>query len=88
MAATHIWKVYRGDEYIASCKEPMYAGMIVASIGTHDMTIRYGHNYVVWHEGFEDIPASESYDIVTETCRKRAFQKQAQNKHSQTESRK
>ncbi len=86
MASSPIWKVYRGDEYIAGCKEPIYAGMIVASIGTHDMTIRYGHKYVVWHEGFEDIPASESYDIVTETCRQRAFQKQAQNRLSQAES--
>ncbi len=85
MAATHNWKVYRGDEYIASCKDPFYAAMILAGIGTHDMTIRYGHHYVVWHEGFEDIPANESYDIVSEVCQRRACQRQAQTRKAQIE---
>ncbi|MDG6912589.1 MAG: hypothetical protein JRN35_05850 [Nitrososphaerota archaeon] len=72
MGSSPSWKVYRQKEYIASCSHPLYAAMIVAGIGGGDVTIRFGHRFVVWSEGREIIPASESYDVVAEVCQKRA----------------
>lgn len=73
MAASPDWKVYKGNEYIASCKSPYYAAMIIAGLG--EGTIRYGHSKkaIKWNEGAEEIPASESYDVVAGTCYERLF---------------
>lgn len=68
MAAAPAWKVYSpSGDYIASCKAPVFAAMIVASLGD-GATIRWGHRQIVWTEGQEAIPAGESYDVVAQTC--------------------
>jgi hypothetical protein len=73
MAATHSYKVYTdGGMYIASCKYPTYAAMIVTGIAGG--TIRYGHQHIVWREGHEAQPAGESYDFVESTVNDRVTQ--------------
>jgi hypothetical protein len=67
MASSPQLKVYRNGEYVASCKYAEDAAAIVGLSGT----IRIGHNKIIWHEGNESQPASESYDFVAETIRKR-----------------
>ena len=73
MATAPIWKVYDNEGvYIASCKLPEYAAMLIAGMGQEGAQIRYDHSKVVWTEGKEDISASESYDVVARTARERA----------------
>ena len=69
MGASPPWKVYRANnEYIASCKLPEYAAMILAGLGEDGATIRLGHrNVAAWTEG-KDGHAFESYDVVARTC--------------------
>lgn len=79
MAASPQFKVYNAaGAYMAATKEPEAAGALCAFYGD-GATIRYGHTCVLWREGQEDVPASESYDVVAETCYARvaAFQKAA-----------
>ena len=67
MAMSPIWKVYdRAGKYEASAHHPETAAAIVSFLGD-GATVRYGHNWTVWTEGSEDIPASESYDIAADT---------------------
>jgi len=63
MAASPQFKIYRGSEYIGSCKYAEDAAMLMHGEGD---TIRHGHRVVdtVWTEGKELQPASESYDFV------------------------
>jgi len=64
MAAAPKWKVYgaaSAKSYRASCKDPSDAAILVAVFGA-PATIRYGHNLIVWREGFEVFSASWSYD--------------------------
>lgn len=76
MAAAPRWKVYRGDQYIAACKYLDDAAALVAfnARAPDGATIRDGHSpkSIVWTEGKEDQPASESYDHVVEVCWRRA----------------
>ena len=70
MAATPEFKVYTADgEYIAACKHIEDAAAVVA-LYNEGATIRWMHSKIVWKEGAENFPASESYDevarIVTE----------------------
>ena len=70
MAATHPWKVYRCDnEYIASVKHPEHAAMLLAGLGEHGATIRWGHprRNIAWADGVNG-DAWESYDYVAEVC--------------------
>ena len=73
MAAAPRWKVYSSDgEYLASCKYPLHAAMIV---GAHsDGTVRDGHRAkdIVWNEGAEEFPASESWDSAEAVILRRA----------------
>ena len=68
---TLIWKVYDTEgKSEAACGSPESAAAIVALLG-EGATIRRGRGHIVWREGQEDIVASESYDIVAETCYRR-----------------
>jgi hypothetical protein len=71
MAASPDYKVYnpRG-KYIAACKFPEDAAMIVAGYGK-GATIRLGHRIIVWREGSELQEAGESYDYVAQVCYER-----------------
>jgi len=68
------WKVYkpadvsgrRGD-FSASFKEPSDAAVMIAFYG-NGAQIRYKHHTLVWNEGKEDQPASNSYDHVAGVC--------------------
>jgi hypothetical protein len=64
MAASPGLKVYAASgEYIAACKHATDAAAVVAARGV-GATIRDGHKLVVWQEGSEAQPASESFDFV------------------------
>ena len=65
MAASPDYKVYQAKEYRAACKYTEDAAALVAFLG-EGTEIRWGHNVIVWTEGSESQPASESYDHVTE----------------------
>lgn len=65
MAASPMWKVYRGRDYRAACKDIEEAACLVAFLGDGS-TIRCEHALVLWTEGQEDQPAAESYDHVVE----------------------
>lgn len=70
MAASPRFKVYNSvGEYEAACKSPEAAAAIIAGIGYDGWTIRDGHSFkhVVWTEGAEELPASESFDTVAAT---------------------
>lgn len=66
------FKIYKSDgEYIASCKYPEDAAAIVALNG-EGTTIRDGHpGRILWFEGREDQPATESWDFVATTVHQR-----------------
>lgn len=64
MAASPQYKVSNpSGEYVASCKYLEDAACLVAFLGA-GATIKWLHGPVIWHEGHEDQPASESYDHV------------------------
>lgn len=71
MAASPVWKVYAGAEYVASCKYAEDAGALVAFRGD-GASIRYRHTMIVWQEGKEAQGAAESYDHVAVICHQRA----------------
>lgn len=67
MSASPSLKIYSADgEYVASCKYCEDAAALVAMHGD-GTTIRHGHSNIVWTEGKETQPASESYDFVART---------------------
>lgn len=71
MAASPLWKVYGVEkDYRAACKFIEEAAVIVAFLG-NGATIRCDHALIVWTEGQEQQPASESYDHVAEVVAKR-----------------
>jgi hypothetical protein len=70
MASAPQFKVYKGKEYIAACKYAEDAAVLVAA-SPDEMTIRHGHTWIVWTEGKEAQPASESYDFVANTVNAR-----------------
>ena len=66
MASPLVWKVYDADrDYIAACRYPEDAGGIVANAGLG--TVIKVDGRIIWKEGSEQQPASESYDFVTAT---------------------
>jgi len=71
MASSPDIKVYspQGD-YVASCKYVTDAAILMSSYGK-GACIKYTHRIVVWREGSESQPASESYDHVAETVQAR-----------------
>ena len=74
MAGTPRFKVYSSQgEYVAACKHASDAGALVGLYG-EGATIRDGHalKHTVWKEGFEDQPAGESYDYVSQVAHIRA----------------
>lgn len=71
MAASPKFKVYNArDQYMAACKEPEAAAVLVSFYGVGSR-IRYGHLWVLWTEGDEPIPAAESYDTVARIVHQR-----------------
>lgn len=71
MAASPKLKVFTPKgEYVASCKFADDAAAIVAKYG-HGAKIKYEHKHVVWVEGDEPQPASESYGFVENTVEDR-----------------
>ena len=71
MASSPQWKVYNAaKEYKAACKDVEDAACLIALYG-NGATIRIEHTLVMWTEGAEDQPASESYDHVAETVHRR-----------------
>lgn len=73
MAASPQWKVYLGKDYRAACKYIEEAACLVSFLGD-GATIRADHALIVWREGQEDQPASESYDHVTQVVHARLDQ--------------
>ena len=73
MAATPEWKVHNAaGEYKAACKDIEDAACLVGLYG-HGAYIanRWRYKGKVWHEGYESVSASESYDEVARTVWKR-----------------
>jgi hypothetical protein len=70
MAGSPRWKVYVRGKYVASCKYLEDAAAIVALNGD-GTEIRDDHGPVLWREGQEDFPASESYDGVAKVVLER-----------------
>jgi hypothetical protein len=73
MAGTPKFKIFNpSGEYVAACKYPEDAAALVDLYGAGS-TIRDGHSKadVVWTEGKETQPASESYDFVGTTVEDR-----------------
>ena len=71
MARSPRFKVYSVDgEYLASFHHLDHAAILVSGIGTDGTTIRDGHSkrHILWTEGAEDFPASESYDGVAQVA--------------------
>ena len=69
MAASPKYKIYNSsNEYIASVKHVEDAA-VLASANGDGTTIRVGHakRDIVWLEGQEQMPASESFDFVDQT---------------------
>ncbi len=71
MAASPQWKVYTADgQYMASCKYPEHAAILMGSgfMFGEGATIRDGHSRagILWTEGAEGFPASESFDRCVE----------------------
>lgn len=72
MAGSPQFKVYDpSGAYIAACKQPQDAAAL-ASINGAGSKVKLGHSSVLWHEGAEEIPASESYDRAGAIIRARA----------------
>lgn len=67
MAASPKYKIYRGKEYVASCKYPEDAAKLIAS--DEDTTVRLRHSIILWREGSEKFSAAESYDEAAEVMR-------------------
>lgn len=68
MAGSPVWKVYRGREYIASCKYVEDAAAICALYD--DGKIRHNHGQVVWSQR-NDGDAGVSYDTVARVAHDR-----------------
>ena len=68
MAGSPPWKVYRDNEYVASCKYAEDAAALVSASGG---AVKYGHSLVVWREGQEEFSAGESYDSAAEVMHAR-----------------
>lgn len=78
MAGAPRFKVYSiQNEYVAACKFVEDAAGIIALYGGG--TIRYGHakRDTIWHEGFEDQPAADSFDYVREVVVERVKERHA-----------
>lgn len=73
MAGAPNHKIYTADgEYIASCKYLEDAAVLVFVQGK-GATVRWSHKKkcTLWHEGFEDQSAAESYDYAADVMRVR-----------------
>lgn len=68
MAGSPPWKVYRNREYVASCKCPEDAAVLVSVSGG---VVKWDHSAVVWTEGAEAFSAGESYDRAADLMRDR-----------------
>lgn len=80
MAASPQWKVYNAaKEYKAACKDVEDAACLIAFYGD-GATIRAEHTIILWTEGAEQQPASESYDFVAETVFHRLEERRALRK--------
>jgi hypothetical protein len=75
------WKVYTPAprEYVAACKRPEEAAILVAALGT-GAQIKFEHHTPVWTEGEEDQSAADSYDHVAETCLERVNKQRVEAK--------
>lgn len=66
MSGSPRYKVYTAQrEHVASCKHLEDCAAIVALYG-NGAQVRVGHSMVIWTEGREEIPASESFDRAAE----------------------
>jgi hypothetical protein len=65
MAATPMFKVYRGGAYVASCKHAEDAAAIVGMSGGE---VRWGHSpkWRLFVEGSEEVKAEDSWDGAAE----------------------
>ena len=70
LAQSPPFKVYRGKQYIASCRYAEDAAAFLALCADAGGEIRYGHGLIVWREG-RDGRAWESYDAVASLIRQR-----------------
>jgi len=71
-----VWRVWMDNQIRAACLHVEEAAMLVSCLG-NGSTITYHHeatrhDVVVWKEGLEDQPASESYDNVATVAHSRA----------------
>jgi hypothetical protein len=68
MAGSPIYKVYDAEGVYQGCaKHPSMAAAMIAMTSAPGQTIRFGHSFVVWREGSEEIEAGESFDQVAQT---------------------
>jgi hypothetical protein len=82
MAASPQFKVYTGEqEYVAAFRYLEDAALFVAVRGT-GATVRRGHALkdVLWREGAEAFPASESYDRAAGIMQQRLAEPPCQNR--------
>lgn len=71
MAATPLFKVYDAHKVYQAASKEIEAAAVLMGLYGEGATIRYGHGQVVWTEGAETQPATESYDFVAELVYKR-----------------
>lgn len=58
MAMSPRWKIYRGEEYVASVRYASDVVAIIASAGVGNI-VKYAHSKVVWREGYEEVRARD-----------------------------
>ena len=70
MAGAPKWKVYRNGQYVAACKHPDDAAVLVSASGGE---VRADHSpkWTVWREGQEEFSAGESYGRAAEVMLER-----------------
>lgn len=73
------WKVLdKNGQRVGAASDPYLAAAMVGQLG-RGATIRYSlvprsSTRLIWREGFEEVPANESFDIVADTAYTRARQ--------------
>jgi diadenosine tetraphosphate (Ap4A) HIT family hydrolase len=66
------WKVYRDGDYVAGCKYPADAAVLVGLAGGQ---VRFGHSLVVWNEGKEAFSAFHSSTRAADVMQERRVAK-------------
>ena len=72
MAASPRFKIYNNDNQYIGCMHDI-SDCVLAIADRKGCSIRQGHakKNIIWHEGHESQPSSESFDFVIDLCNKR-----------------